>query len=125
MNNPEEHFLWALVGLPGPDNVAPLLLPVPATRAWSKRLWDCGFRHHPELQTAKYSPPPGDHNWLLGPAGSWIGSDEEPVEPVTPSLENVTMSEKRALFELLKAELAEFEVEDKDTARVVRDDESE
>ena len=65
MTNPEEQALWALVALPGPGATAPLVLPVDVMRQWSQRLYDCGFRHHPEEQTVKYVPPGPDTDWVM------------------------------------------------------------
>lgn len=69
--SPDEFAVWALVGLPGQTG-APLPLPVKILRLVSRRLWDCGFRYHPELRTIKYRKPRGtDPNFLTAP-GTWV-----------------------------------------------------
>lgn len=77
--DPEEAFLWMLVGLPGLKG-APLLLPVQHLRAVSRRLWDCGARPVEE-PVIKYRPPrAGDPHWLLSP-GTWADiNDPDPEE---------------------------------------------
>ncbi|MBV7294935.1 DUF2744 domain-containing protein [Corynebacterium sp. TAE3-ERU12] len=69
--SPDEHLLWALMGLPGPGATAVMLVPEPALRQWSKHLWECGFRHHPELQTRRYEPPSDP----LSGGGEWVNHD--------------------------------------------------
>ncbi|MFG1794020.1 DUF2744 domain-containing protein [Nocardia sp. NPDC049149] len=78
--DPEEAFLWMLVGLPGLKG-APLLLPVQHLRAVSRRLWDCGARPV-EQPVIKYRPPrAGDPHWLLSP-GTWADIDDPDPEEV-------------------------------------------
>ncbi|MET7772442.1 DUF2744 domain-containing protein [Nocardia sp. NPDC005366] len=78
--DPEEAFLWMLVGLPGLKG-APLLLPIQHLRAVSRRLWDCGARPTEE-PVIKYRPPrAGDPHWLLSP-GTWSDADEPEPEEV-------------------------------------------
>lgn len=74
-DNPDEFAVPALVGLPGMTG-APLPMMVKMLRKISRRLWDCGFRYHPELRTIKYRKPKvGDPHWLQNP-GSWVPIDE-------------------------------------------------
>ncbi|QGU03094.1 hypothetical protein CKALI_11250 [Corynebacterium kalinowskii] len=107
-SDPEEAALWALVALPGVGDTAPLALPVEVMRKWAKRLWDCGFRHVPELQTIKYVPPGADADWLTGAGGRWAPIDEA-VEPrgLAPDTSQLSMVERQALYAQLRAE---FEV---------------
>lgn len=79
--SPDEFAVWALVGLPN-QNGAPLPLPVKILRLVSRRLWDLGFRYHPELRTLKYRKPrSGQANWLSSP-GTWVPIDDpDPEEP--------------------------------------------
>lgn len=75
-NNPEEHLLWSYTKLP--MKVAPgvyLVTQVPALRKWSQQQWDAGFRHHPELQTIEFVPPPGGVT-MYGVPGEWLKTDE-------------------------------------------------
>lgn len=104
--NPEEHFLWALVGLPGPGKHAPLMIPSVGLRPMSQRLWDLGYRHHPELQTLKFVPPASETSWIAGAAGRWAPIDEVlPAEVTAPDTSGLTMEEKRVVLERLEAEL--------------------
>ncbi|MBF6333316.1 phage gene 29 protein family protein [Nocardia transvalensis] len=78
--DPEEAFLWMLVGLPGLKG-APLLLPIEHLRQVSRRLWDCGARPV-EQPTIKYRPPrTGDPHWLISP-GTWVDINDPDPENV-------------------------------------------
>lgn len=80
-NIPEEFAVWAMVGIPGMRG-APLPFPVGYLKQVSRRLWDAGFRWHPEHQTIRYKRPAADDpHWLTNP-GSWVPIDE-PVEQET------------------------------------------
>lgn len=104
--DPEEHALWALVGLPGPGSHAPLILPGAIMRQWSAHLFKAGFRHHPELQEIKYVPPSGETNWISGNAGRWAPIDEElPPEITAPAVDHLSLDEKRILLEKLREEI--------------------
>lgn len=104
-DNPEEHALWALVGLAGPNSHAPLILPEIVQREWSRHLHACGFRHHPELQTIKYVPPAKDTNWVLGAAGEWVDINT-PLAPeqTAPDLSHLSDDEKIAVLRQLLTE---------------------
>lgn len=116
MEDPEEHFLWALVGLPGPGSQAPLILPPEILKRWSAHFYKCGFRHHPDLQQIKYVPPSGDMNWITGATGRWVPIDEElPAAVTAPGIDHLSLDEKRVLLERLQSEvgpLPEKETED-------------
>ncbi|AKK04602.1 putative DUF2744 family protein [Corynebacterium mustelae] len=119
MNDPDEHALWALVGLAGPTAHAPLVLPPQVLRKWSRRMWECGFRHNPELQEIKYVPPPLDTNWVLGAAGQWVGIDTPlPAEITAPDTSHLTDEEKRVLLARLVNELNPNDLVDGDRAEV-------
>ncbi len=124
MTNPEEQALWALVALPGPGATAPLVLPVDVMRQWSQRLYDCGFRHHPEEQTVKYVPPGPDTDWVMGAAGRWVPIDE-PLDAgqTAPDISHLTMAEKQVLLRRLETEIhPETPEGTEDTARVIEDE---
>lgn len=75
MNEPEEHLLWGLVSIGGLAG-APLLMHEKFMRVWSKHLYRCGFRHHPELQELWYKPPTEDAGIFEGGiAGEWVESE--------------------------------------------------
>ncbi|MFP7366280.1 DUF2744 domain-containing protein [Corynebacterium callunae] len=105
-SSPEEHALWALVGLPGPGKNAPLMMPPPALREISQHLWECGFRHDPDLQKKKYVPPRSASNWIACGAGRWVPINTVlPAEDTVPDLSSWSVEEKRALLANLQSEL--------------------
>ncbi|WP_405137510.1 DUF2744 domain-containing protein [Nocardia sp. NBC_01388] len=102
--NPEEHFLWALVSLPGPKG-APMLVSPKILRKWSEHLWNAGFRHHPHEQTHEYHPPArGPHHWVNG-AGRWVqtGTVARAQRITAPDISGFTPEERRNLVEQLQA----------------------
>lgn len=103
-DNPEEHFLWALVGLPGPRGAAMLMSPK-ILRKWSEHLWNAGFRHMPEHQTHEYHPPArGEQHWLNG-SGRWVerGTVERAKRITAPDITHFTPEERRNLVNQLRA----------------------
>lgn len=115
---PEEHVLWALVGLAGPSSHAPMILPIPVQRAWSKHLYECGFRHDPELQKIKYIPPAAGTNWVVGSAGKWVDI-ATPLTPeqTAPDISHLSDEEQIALLrDLLTRFQPVQEVTDSDDA---------
>ena len=54
MGKPDEHFLWALLNI-GDSIGAPLLVPEPILREWSKHLYLAGFRHCDDEQRDRKS----------------------------------------------------------------------
>ena len=105
-NLPDEHVLWALVGLAGPSANAPLVVPVSILRKWSQHLYRCGLRHDPELQEIKYVPPQGPQDWIMSAGGSWVDVSEElPAEVTAPDTSHLSAAEKRILLDRLSAEL--------------------
>lgn len=104
--DPVQHVSWALVGLAGPTSHAPLVLPQAVLDKWAKHLYDCGFRHNPELQKIKYIPPAKDTNWVLGAAGEWVPIEQELTpEQSAPDISHLTFDEKAVLFAELAREL--------------------
>ncbi|MCF8610070.1 DUF2744 domain-containing protein [Gordonia sp. HY285] len=99
-NDPTMYAVWALVGLPG-QNGAPLPLPVKILRLVSRRLWDAGFRYHPELRTIKYRKPRvGDPHFLSNP-GTWVPIDDpEPGEEAAKKLSPEQKAQLRERFGL-------------------------
>ncbi|MFR9750498.1 DUF2744 domain-containing protein [Nocardia sp. 004] len=102
-NDPEQAFLWALIGLPGPRN-GPLLVPQQVLGKWSKHLWDLGFRHHPEEQTLEYHPSvPGGEHWLAQ-SGNWVPvGTPKPAAMTAPSVTDLSLDERRELVRQLQA----------------------
>ncbi|QMU22082.1 DUF2744 domain-containing protein [Gordonia rubripertincta] len=84
-DDPDQFALPAFVGLPGMRG-APLGPPVSWLRMLSRRLWNLGFRYHPELRTLKYRKPhTGDPNFLKS-AGEWVPIDapDDPQDELSP-----------------------------------------
>lgn len=101
-DDPEEAFVWALIGLPGPQN-GPLLVPPQVLGKWSKHLWDLGFRHQSQLQTLEYHPAArGGEHWL-GQAGHWVPlGTPMPPEITVPAVADFTPAERRDLVRQLQ-----------------------
>lgn len=101
-DDPEEHLLWGLVGLAGPSAQAPLILPVAVQRKWSRHLYDCGYRHHPELQKIKYIPPSHNTNWVAGASGEWVDINQ-PLTPEqsAPDVSHLSDAEQMVLLQQL------------------------
>lgn len=124
-DDPDMFAVPALVGLPG-MNGAPLPMMVKMLRRISRRLWDCGFRYHPELRTIKYRKPRvGQPHWLSNP-GTWVPIGE-PDEEETPEqvAKNLSPEQKAALrkrFGLDDPPPAPKVPEDGDKVPVVRAD---
>lgn len=96
-DNPEEFAIWAFVELSW-NQSTPYILPPMVFSKMSQRLWDAGFRHHPELQTIKYVPPTeaptSYYDGLIG--GKWKGIDEEgeTVQPTASVYHGMSHREK-------------------------------
>ena len=102
--DPESHALWALAGLPH-LNGAPLGMPIFMLKAISKRLWDAGFRHHPELRTIKYRPPHAGHGVsMFLAAGEWV-----PIDAPDEGEPEVTAEMKRQMASALGITAADLE----------------
>ncbi|WP_327139339.1 phage gene 29 protein family protein [Nocardia sp. NBC_01327] len=99
--NPEEAFLWALVGLPGPRG-APMLLSPKILRKWSQHLWELGIRHEPSEQKREYHPPArGAHHWVNG-AGRWVDKGTARAPRITaPDITMFTPEERTHLVRQL------------------------
>lgn len=95
---PEEHCLWPLVNIGGLIG-APLLVPEPIMREWSKHLYSCGFRHHPELQEIWYQAPEGAGSVWEGAGGTWSTTRPEDLkdESIDAVLDGMDESTRRSL----------------------------
>lgn len=81
LDDPEQHALPALVGLPHMKG-APLAMPRVMLGWISKRLWECGYRYHPELRTIKYRAPHASQGLaMLSSAGEWVPIDDPDPQP--------------------------------------------
>lgn len=82
MGDPEQHVVWALLNM-GSGMNAPMLLPTPVLKEWSRHLYRCGFRHHPECQEIFYQPPRQDASVLEAGAGQWVEAETPGVSPLS------------------------------------------
>ena len=72
MSKPDEHFLWALLNI-GDSIGAPLLVPEPILREWSRHLYAAGFRHCDDKQVIWYEVPEDGVSVFDGAAGGrWV-----------------------------------------------------
>ena len=96
MSDPEQHFAWALASFPVMADGTPMVLPVMCLPVVSRFLWECGFRHHPELQQVKQVVDP---NAALQSAGvRWVPvEDEEKVPAPSVDLSNLSDAEAAAV----------------------------
>lgn len=95
MTDPGQHFGWALSQFPVRADGTPMILPVPCLPFVSKHLWDCGFRHQPELQTIRQE---ADEAVALSQAGvRWVPSDGAPDPVPTVDLSSLSDAEAAAV----------------------------
>ncbi|WP_019932352.1 DUF2744 domain-containing protein [Nocardia sp. BMG111209] len=101
-DEPEEAFVWALIGLPGPRN-SPLLVHPHTLGEWSKHLWDLGFRHAPDDQAKEYHPPARGHRHWLNGSGQWLpqGAPRATL-PGLPDVTELTADERAHLVRQLR-----------------------
>jgi hypothetical protein len=119
LNDPEEHFVWALRSMPTRASSG-VLIPAAITRGWSRHLWDCGFRHRDWLagladeggninvsqlpeQTAKFQEAFRGPHHTYNPAAQWVKPGAQVPQPyVIPNIKEMTVQEKYALAYQLK-----------------------
>lgn len=107
MSDPRQHLLWALMKM-NEQVSAPLILPLPAYEEQSQHLYDCGFRHHPELQTKTYRPPKPDASLWDGMAGEWVKHPPgEPPKDFEAAVSSAIGSMSPAMRAELKRQLTE------------------
>jgi hypothetical protein len=120
MNNPQEHFAWALRNMPAFAG-AGLVTHPGFLRQWSEHLWNCGFAHRDYLegladengnihvsklpqqsikfQEAVRGPRHGYNN-----AARWVGSDTPDPEPINlPDIRQLTVQENEAMLDQYRA----------------------
>lgn len=120
MNKPEEHFLWALHGMPTIAGTGGLSHPAILKR-WSQHLWECGFVHRDWVaaradedgkfdvnrlppQTIKKIPAVRGQRHVYNNAVTWIPVDQaSPAAMRIPDVRQFTMQENEALVRQLEA----------------------
>lgn len=80
LTDPEEMALWALIAQDA-VNGADVMVSFQHLRQESKRLYEVGFRYHPELATIKYRKPAIAPSTPFGDQGSWVPIDDPDPEP--------------------------------------------
>lgn len=103
MQDPAQHFGWALSSIPPVDfnpELPSMVLPIMYIPWFSTFLYKCGFRHHPELQVLEQQV---DDSAPLRNAGvSWVEKQPgEPLQPVVPDVDLAALSDQEAAGLLL------------------------
>lgn len=116
LNNPEEHFVWALRNMPALAGVGMVTHPG-FLRQWSAHLWNCGFAHRDWLerladedgnihvsklpqQRLKFQPAMRGprHGW--NNAARWVDSNTPDPEPINlPDIRQLTIQENQIMLE--------------------------
>lgn len=105
-DDPEEHLLWSYTKLPLKLVDGAYLVTMPEVlRKWSKQQYDAGFRHHPELQTIEFVPPPGGIT-MYGPPGEWLKTEDAAKRRVENA--EATQREFENLKDQVLASMPEF-----------------
>lgn len=122
MDDPEEHFLWALTSVPG-MGTSPMMIPLQMAKMISKHLYESGYRHHPDLQEKKMLRPFRGQQSNLNPAGKWVPMDTPEPEPIRiPDINKLTPHEREALLAQYRAQgLLDAEPVDPNLAYVLED----
>lgn len=115
MDNPEEHFLWALRNMPALAGVGMVTHPG-FLRQWSSHLWSCGFAHRDYLerladengmihvsqlpkQTIKFQPAVRGPRHAYNNAARWVSADSPDPEPIKlPDIRQLTLQENEAML---------------------------
>ena len=116
MNNPEEHFLWALRNMPAFAGAGMVTHPG-FLRQWSAHLWGCGFAHRDWLerladedgnihvsklprQQLKFQPAMRGPRHGYNNAARWVTSDTPDPEPINlPDIRQLTIQENQIMLE--------------------------
>ena len=116
MNNPEEHFLWALRNMPAFAG-AGLVTHPGFLRQWSEHLWKCGFAHRDWLegladedgnihvsklprQTIKFHQPMRGPRHGYNNAARWVSEETPEPEPINlPDIRQLTIQENEVMLE--------------------------
>ena len=115
MDNPEEHFVWALRNMPMIGGIGAVTHPAYLAQ-WSKHLWECGFVHGSVIeaaadadgkfdvaklrkQTIKFQDAVRGPHHTYNNGSQWVPIGQEEVAPVrVPNITNMTIQERHALL---------------------------
>lgn len=104
MDDPEEHFLWALRNMPSFAGSG-VITHSGFLRTWSKHLWEAGFRHHPDKQQIKFQEAFRGPHHTYNNAARWVPMDAPAPEPVyLPDVSKLTIQEQHVLAYQLEQE---------------------
>jgi len=116
MNNPEEHFLWALRNMPAFAGAGVVTHPG-FLRQWSSHLWSCGFAHRDYLegladedgnihvsklprQAIKFQPAVRGPRHGFNNAARWVSAETPDPEPINlPDIRQLTIQENEYMLE--------------------------
>lgn len=115
MNNPQEHFVWALRNMPAFAGAGMVTHPG-FLRSWSEHLWNCGFVHRDYLekladengmihvsklpkQVLKFQPAMRGPRHGYNNAARWVSVDTPEPEPIhLPDIRQLTIQENEAML---------------------------
>lgn len=116
LDNPEEHFSWALRNMPTFAGIGAVTHPG-FLRQWSTHLWKCGFAHRDWLarladkdgnihvsklpkQQIKLMRPMRGPGHQYNPASQWASMDTpEPPKTRLPDIRKLTIEENEAMLQ--------------------------
>lgn len=104
MDDPEQHFLWALTSVPGMGQ-SPMMIPLQMAKVISQHLYEAGFRHVPEKQAKEFHAPFRGDQTPFNPGGKWVPRGTPKPEPIRiPDINALTVHEREALLEQYRAQ---------------------
>lgn len=116
MNNPEEHFVWALRNMPVFAGVGMVTHPG-FLRQWSEHLWNCGFAHTDWLagladedgnihvsklprQRIRFQPAMRGPRHGYNNAARWVDDSTPDPEPIRlPDIRQLTIQENEVMLD--------------------------
>ena len=116
MNDPQQHFAWALRNMPAFAGAGVVTHPG-FLRSWSEHLWNCGFAHRDWLerladengmihvsklprQVIKFQPAMRGPRHVFNNANRWVSVDQpDPAVINLPDIRELTIQENEAMLE--------------------------
>ena len=116
MNNPQEHFVWALRNMPAFAGAGVVTHPG-FLRSWSEHLWNCGFAHRDWLerqadengmihvsklprQIIKLQQAMRGPRHIYNNATRWVSIDQVELAPVNlPDIRQLTIQENEVMLD--------------------------
>ena len=121
-DDPRTAFKWAFVAWPLTET-QPFTPPPDIAEEWSQRLWELGFRHHPDLQSKRIAAPHRGQQHPLNNSSVVVDVDAPDPEPVIiPDMTDLTAHEQAVVAEqLYQTGVLKRQAPPRDTATVVND----